>query len=182
VASSKIISAKKSLSLTVAKNMALGAAGGLLASWAMNQFHRALARAQKLAGHDQQKKSQSSSDEPSTTKVAEKISELILSHELTAKEKEIASPIVHYAFGTTVGSVYGLLASYDPLVEMGKGLLYGTAVWLVADEFMLPRIKIAKPAPAYPLSKHLEALGAHLVYGAVLGALNEYLEQPKALH
>src|SRR5262249_4575219 len=94
------------------------------------------------------------------------ISEKTMDHELTEEEKEWAGPTVHYALGTALGAVYGVLAPLTP-VDAGAGTLYGTAVWVGADEFTVPALGLSKPPAQRPASEHAKELGAHLVFGLV---------------
>lgn len=79
-----------------------GALGGLVASYAMNQFQKVWAAAEKkISGENQQ---QGSGDgEDATMKTADRISSTFTGHQLTKAEKKKAGPLVHYAFGTFTG-------------------------------------------------------------------------------
>jgi hypothetical protein len=52
-----------------------------------------------------------------TAKVAERVSRPLLHRKLRYSEKQRAKPIVHYAFGSAVGAVYGATAEYAPSCE-----------------------------------------------------------------
>jgi uncharacterized membrane protein YagU involved in acid resistance len=104
-------------------------------------------------------------EEPATVKTASAISEGVFSHSLTAREKEIAGPVVHYAVGTTAGAVYGLAAEYEPDLTSLAGIPFGAAFWMVVDEGALPLLGLAKGPTAYPISTHAYALASHLVFG-----------------
>jgi hypothetical protein len=45
------------------------------------------------------------------------------------------------------------------------GLPFGTAVWLAADEGVVPALGLSQESDKYPLSTHAYALASHLVYG-----------------
>jgi uncharacterized membrane protein YagU involved in acid resistance len=98
-------------------------------------------------------------------RAASAFSEVVFAHSLTAKEKEIAGPIVHYAVGTTAGAVYGLAAEYEPDVTTLAGIPFGAAFWMVVDEGALPLLGLTKGPTAYPISIHAYALASHLVFG-----------------
>ena len=164
------------------KGLAAGLIGGLVASWTMNRFQDVwmkLAGPQSSgAGSPQQAEGQESgpgsgptqmkSDEErddATVKTASAISEGVFDHELTRREKKIAGPAVHYAFGTSVGGLYGAAAELAPEVAAGAGLPFGAAFWLVADETALPLLGLSKGPTAYPVSTHVYALASHFVYG-----------------
>jgi uncharacterized membrane protein YagU involved in acid resistance len=140
------------------KGAVAGLAGGLAASYVMNQFQSLSA---KLVEQDGQEKE----GEDATVKTAEAISEGLFHHELTPSEKKVAGPAVHYSFGALTGGVYGALAELNPTVTRGAGLPFGTAVWLGADEVAVPAFHLSGPPTSTPPSVHVQALAAHLVYG-----------------
>jgi len=160
------------------KGMAAGVVGGLVASWTMNQFQ---ALWSKLAegserSHGAQSMQRGSPPQPSpakndeeqddaTERVASAISETVLDRELTKSEKEKAGAVVHYGFGTTTAAIYGAAAELAPGVTVCNGLAFGAAVWLVADEAIVPALGLSKPPTEYPLSIHVYSLSSHLVYG-----------------
>ena len=164
------------------KGLAAGLIGGLVASWTMNRFQDVwmkLAGPQSSGAESSQQaegqesgrglqRTQMKSDEEqddATVKTASAISEGIFDHKLTKGEKKIAGPAVHYAFGTSVGGLYGAAAELAPEVATGAGLPFGAAFWLVADETALPLLGLSKGPAAYPVSTHVYALASHFVYG-----------------
>lgn len=151
------------------KGLAAGLLGGLVASWVMGQFQAAVPQEsfRKLLGEPEKKDSGSDESDPATVRTAEAITEGVFNHELTEAEKEKAGPLVHYAFGGTVGALYGVSAETEPAITAGFGSLYGTAVWVGADNLALPVLGLARWPDAYPASTHLYALSSHVVYGLV---------------
>ena len=160
------------------KGMVAGLAGGLLASWTMNQFQAAWTRvaegAEKSHGAQSMKPSEGSQGEQgqdsgeqddATVKTAKIISRNVLHHELQESEKENAGAAVHYAFGTVTGGLYGALAEVTPQVTTAAGLPFGAGFWLLADEISVPLLGLAKGPTEYPVSTHVYALASHLVYG-----------------
>jgi putative membrane protein len=148
----------------VLKAALAGAAAGLVASFVMDQF-QALVASKK----DQ---SQSSGEEPATEKAAEAVSEAF-GHELTKQEKKKAGPLAHYAMGAASGALYGALTEVAPIAAAGGGSLFGTALWLVADEIAVPKLGLSKPPSAYPASQHGQALASHLVYAWTSNAVKK---------
>jgi putative membrane protein len=159
------------------KGLAAGVACGLVASWTMNQFQALWSRvaegierphgAQSLQqGSPPQTPTRNDEEQDDATeRVASAISENLLDRELTKSEKEKAGAAVHYAFGASTGAVYGAMAELAPGVTACSGLMFGAAVWVVADEAVVPALGLSKPPTEYPLSVHAYALSAHLVYG-----------------
>ncbi|MEN3328702.1 MAG: hypothetical protein V7638_3509 [Acidobacteriota bacterium] len=162
----------------ILKGMVAGLAGGLLASWTMNQFQAAWTRiaegAEKSHGAQSMKPSDGSQGEQdkdsheqddATVETAKVISREVFGHELQEREKHPAGAAVHYAFGTLSGGLYGALAEVTPQVTTAGGLPFGAGFWLLADEMSVPLLGLAKGPTAYPVSTHMYALASHLVYG-----------------
>ncbi len=154
------------------KGLAAGLAGGLVASWTMNQFQAGWSMAsQKLGKHTQESQSrhqtqaQGDSEGP-TEKVADAFSCSVMGRRLSTHEKKKLGPVVHYAFGTIMGGLYGLLAEVKPTAKIGFGTGYGALLFAGVDEAGLAALGLAKPPTAYPASTHAYALASHLVYGA----------------
>jgi putative membrane protein len=178
---------------SLSKGLAAGLIGGLVASWTMNQFQAAWSAAADSKSleraHKRKKTAQSSaasskhqSDQPNTqaeqqsegsnesgddttVKVASAISEKIFDHKLTKRGKEIGGPLVHYVFGSLMSGLYGATVELKPKTNAGRGILFGTALWLVADEGAVPLLGFSKSPAEYPLSAHAYALASHFVYG-----------------
>lgn len=149
----------------IAVGVAAGAASGLLASWIMEKFQQ---RAQKLFETEQ--KAEKEESEPATEKVAEQVSRKVTGKSLPETQKSTGGEVVHYAFGATVGAVYGLIGALYPPARFGLGLPYGIAVFLLADEVMVPALGLSKMPTSTPLPLHLKGLASHLVYGAALNS------------
>ena len=145
----------------VVKGAVAGLIGGLVASFVMSEFQTFLS-----ALSEEEKKSKKKKEEESANvKTAEAISENVFDHKLKKSEKEPAGEAVHYAMGATSGLIYGVASELAPITTVGLGLPFGAAVWLAADDVIVPALGLAKPATEYPLSTHAYALSSHLVYG-----------------
>jgi putative membrane protein len=165
------------------KGLASGVVAGLAAAWAMNQFQAAWSRlaageershgAQSLQqgtpqhgvgrelaleGHDDER-------DDAAGRLANAISVATLDQELSGREKETAGAAFHYAMGATSGALYGAVAEVFPGATGGAGLPFGAAVWVVADEGIVPLVGLSKSATEYPLSIHAYAFTSHLVFG-----------------
>lgn len=154
---------KKLETSDVVKGAFAGLVGGIVGTFAMGGFQAflsALSEEKKKS-----KKEKSEEDEPATVKAAEGIAEAVFDHKLTKREKEPAGEAMHYAMGATSGLIYGIASEIAPMTTVGLGIPFGAAVWLVADDVVVPALGLAKPATEYPLSTHAYALSSHLVYG-----------------
>lgn len=110
-------------------------------------------------------------------KAAGKLAHNVLGRDLSKDEKKEAGPLVHYAFGTLSGAVYGLLGEYLPLARIGFGTAFGAALFLLADELAVPALGLSGKATEAPLPSHLYALSSHLVYGASAEAVRRGIDK-----
>jgi putative membrane protein len=167
------------------KGLAAGAAGGLVASWVMNQFQALWSRkaygiershgAQSLqrgsprhgVARSLQERGRDRESDNAAVRMASAVSEDVFGHRLAEREKEAAGAVAHYAMGVASGAIYGAAAEMLPAATAGAGLPFGAVVWLVADELVVPALGLSKPPTEYPLSTHAYALASHLVYGLV---------------
>ena len=147
----------------VYKGLIAGAIGGLTASWVMTRFQSLLSRA--VQGQPDPHKGQG---EDATVKTADRISSEVLDHPLAPEEKKVAGPLVHYAYGTGIGALYGGLAQKYKTTNSGFGTAYGAAAWALGDEVAVPALKLGKKPTETPPAQHLQTFAAHLVYGCTL--------------
>lgn len=150
-----------------------GIAGGLVASWVMNQFiagpggkmQTAIVQAQGKVPEQPDYTSAESDD--STAKVADTLSVIATGGQhLTYDQKQAAGSAVHYTFGALMGGIYGALAEYTPSVKAGFGTTYATALFAAADLIAIPALNLGKPANEQDAGSLTEYYAAHLVYGA----------------
>jgi putative membrane protein len=148
------------------KGMLAGAVGGLIACFAMSQFHSAF---QNLESSAQDKQ------DDSTVKTASAVSQRIFHHELTAQQKKIAGPAVHYGFGTSVAMFYGAAVEILPVLRTGWGVPFGVAVWLGAHVITVPALGLSEPVTRSTPGREMVEFGAHLLYGAVVESVRRLL-------
>jgi uncharacterized membrane protein YagU involved in acid resistance len=130
------------------RGLAAGVLGGLVGSWIMTQFHVAIYGRGVTDTREPQSHRPVSAQDDATTKTADVIARVTTQRQLSRREKQIGGPAVHYAFGASAGALYGLLSAHTPAVQRGAGVPFGIAVWLVADEVMLPLLDSRRdPAP-----------------------------------
>jgi putative membrane protein len=165
------------------KGLAAGVAGGLAGAVVMNQFQALWGKlmaneerphgAQSLQqgsprdgiGRELDERGVDDPDDNAAVRTANAVSEFVLDHHLTKSEKETAGAVAHYAMGATSGAIYGALAEVMPVTTVAEGLPFGAAVWLVADEGVVPALGLSRKSNEYPASVHAYAFASHLVYG-----------------
>ena len=87
--------------------------------------------------------------------------------DLAGRQRLIAGEVVHYAFGAVTGGVYGALGEGQPWTTAGAGTLFGTGVFLAADESSMPLLDLVPPPWTETPAAQLEHWTAHLVFGVV---------------
>ncbi len=167
----------------LAKGAVAGMVGGFVASLVMNRFQQLWQRAQEgeERGHGAQsmqhgspaggaaeelrESGSESSDDDATERVASIVAEKVFDRRLSESEKDAAGTAVHYAYGTGTGAFYGAAVELAPSLASGAGTPFGAAVWLAADEGLVPLLGLSKSPTEYHLTTHLYSLASHLVYG-----------------
>jgi Protein of unknown function (DUF1440) len=177
---------KQTILRLVTKGAIAGLAGGLVGSFAANQFHSLwsdfrgeeqshpeVARLSQRGGRPDTaaaKERASSGEQPqedATVKIASRVSSTVLDRRLSPTEKHQAGVAVHYLFGAASGAFYGAAAEIVPSVKMAYGLGFGFSIWLAAVEVGLPAFKLAEPPWKYPPRMHAYSFISHVIYGAV---------------
>lgn len=160
----------------VGKGMVAGLIGGLTAAWVMGRFmslssslmeEKGDSREEQNAEERQQTEAATEQQEEGspTIQTAQAVSRTVFRHELREQEKAPAGEAVHYAFGGSVGAAYGATAEVIPAITAGAGLPFGAAVWLSADEMVLPALGLSEPRTEMPPAIHMSTLAAHFIYG-----------------
>jgi hypothetical protein len=153
------------------KGLLAGLGAGFAATAAMTLFQLSWSRIQhklqQTAAHKPENSSenQGSGEESSTVKLANAVSQAVVHRPLTYDEKEPASYVVHFAFGTLMGGLYGISSEYLPVAKLGHGLFHGLALWAGADALTIPALGLSRPVnERSPVELTYEIL-AHAVYG-----------------
>lgn len=80
----------------------------------------------------------------------------------------------HFAYGAAMGALYGAVAGLPGPAGL-KGLVHGLGVWGGNYLGLLPALGILSPATEHPPRRTAVMIAAHLVWGAVVGAVVERL-------
>lgn len=156
----------------LASGIVAGIAGGLVASWLMNEFMENVGPSlQKAvegndsAGEDQEPVGPKPDD--ATMKTADAVVSTVTGgRHLSHEGKEKGGPIVHYAFGAIMGATYGALAEGVPATTFGFGTAFGAALFAGADLVAVPALELSGSPGDAPVSTLATPFAAHLVYGA----------------
>ena len=140
------------------RGLAAGIAGGLIASFAMDQFQKMWSVVLPPPKSD---------GDPATVKAAERASRAAFGTPLAKDEKSTAGGIVHYLFGAGLGGAYGLLAEIRPGVTRAAGVPFGLTTATLFDEIAVPAVGLGPAPTKSPTATHAYAYASHLVFGAV---------------
>ena len=153
-----------------------GVAGGLAASWVMNQFISGPGKDLKKAvqndvqnqadEQEEQEAAQGTVKEDATMKAADGIVNVVTGgRHLSWEEKQKGGPVVHYAFGALMGGVYGGLAEYSDKVRSGFGTSFGGALFGGADLLAVPMLGLSPMPKKESAPTLVTPFAAHVVYG-----------------
>jgi putative membrane protein len=156
------------------KGLLAGAAGGLVGTIAMTQFQKGWQKTSEKRRFGDLRREESSSgpqdstqSETATMKAAGKLARTA-GRELTREERRQVSPWVHYGFGAAMGALYGMAMEAPPRGVRSQripffGSLFGSALFLGADEMAVPALGLSKAAESP--SSHFYGWASHAVYG-----------------
>lgn len=82
-----------------------------------------------------------------------------------------AATAFHYGLGILPGAAYALARRASPWLSTGYGGLYGLGLFVVMDETAAPLTGIASGPARYPWQAHARGLIAHLVLGVTTETL-----------
>jgi putative membrane protein len=152
------------------KGALAGAIAGLASGWVMVQFQNAWSAAErKITQGDhtpKHREEQGGEQEDATIKAARRVSEGVFRHELNEREKKVAGPAVHYAFSAAMGALYGVATEVAPQSAAAFGTVFGSALFVGADEVAVPALGLSDKPQDVPVSKHIYGLVSHWVWGA----------------
>ncbi|SRR5579883_773501 len=89
----------------------------------------------------------------------------------------LLSNLTDWSFGMLMGGLFGIFRSESKIFDIKAELIYSTGLWLTTDEIGVPLAGLSWGPRAYPLSSHLESLGAHIVYGVVMSTTTKLLDR-----
>ena len=97
---------------------------------------------------------------------------------LDEEERETATWVSHFAFGTACGALYGALSEGLDSLDVPPALAgvgFGVAVWAGSYLGWLPAAGIISPATEHPPRRNALMIAAHVVWGATAGMLVDKL-------
>ncbi len=110
---------------------------------------------------------------PPSTITAELTEEAGLRQHMNQEEHIALTLLNHFGYGAGTGALYGLFAGKLSLPPVVSGIVYGFVVWSVSYLGLLPALGLFRPATDQPARRNALMIVAHLIWGAILGAMFE---------
>ena len=158
-----------------------GVAAGVAAGFVMNQYARAVHQATRGREGDgaapgvnrvgrgvQPPQANALADRDAAVRVGAGVYEIATGVSPSLERARAMGVAAHYAFSGALGAVYAALYERVPAVRAGRGLLFGAAVWAIADETVLPAMKLSRGPHRLGPRVLLYGLTGHLIFGAAL--------------
>jgi putative membrane protein len=162
----------------------IGIAGGLAGAVAMNVFGRIVVGARggreatgAAPGADrsgrgvQPPQAEHDASDDATVRVGRRVYRAVTRREPRRVAEMWLGSAAHYAFSGVVGAAYGILSGRVPVIRAGRGTLYGTLVWIAADEIAMPALRLSRGPRQLPWGVHAYALAGHWVFASTLDAV-----------
>jgi hypothetical protein len=159
---------------SVEKALMIGVLSGLAGGVAMNAFTRLVSVA--TGGHEVEGVAIGRGVQPLEAKGRDDAAERVGSAAYRAATGERPprrlrpglGAAAHYAMSIGLAVGYAWLAPRFPAVGAGRGTLFGSVVWALADETAMPVLGLSRGPRELPAATHAQALIGHWVYGATV--------------
>jgi hypothetical protein len=173
---------------SVAVRIVAGILGGLAAGAVMNAFGtlvRSIGRGREAPGAApgadragrgaQPPQAAGPAEDDAAVRAGSALYEHVAGRIPPARTRMQLGQLAHYGFSAGAGLAYTLTAPAVPALRAGRGLAYGTVVWVIADEIITPALRLSKGPRQLSLGVLAYALAAHWVYGVSLDAATRML-------
>lgn len=147
------------------KGAVAGGIGGLAGSGMMTLGQWAISRRQNGVENSPQAVREQTAEADPAAKVAAAMAGKITCVEPGPEGRKGGGALVHYAFGSGIGAVYGAVSELLPAARYAAGVPFGAAVWVAADLAAVPALSPSSAPQKVPLKQHAQMLGMHLAYG-----------------
>jgi hypothetical protein len=87
--------------------------------------------------------------------------------ELAEEERKKLEAALNLMLSMGAGAVYAPLRHRIPGVDLGHGLAFGVAFWLLVDEVGNTVLGLTPPPAEFPWQTHIRGLAGHVVFGLV---------------
>jgi putative membrane protein len=106
-----------------------------------------------------------------TRRVTQSVAKSLAVPEPSSSQQQALTVLGHFGYGAATGALYPAATSRLPAPPIVKGALFGLAVWLCSYLGWIPASGLMSSARHHPARRNALMIGAHLVWGAMLGVL-----------
>jgi hypothetical protein len=163
----------------LARGLAAGAVGtGLMTAW--QELSARLQSPKDDTGPEAEREPGDPwADASAPAKVAKRVSEGVFEKKVSAKRIPLLTNIMHWGYGSSWGTVYGMTAGSAPRPwGLRAGAAFGTTVWAMSYVTLVP-LGLYEPPWKYPPKDLAMDLSYHVVYGAGVAAAFRALERQR---
>ncbi|WP_414052030.1 DUF1440 domain-containing protein [Macrococcus animalis] len=87
-----------------------------------------------------------------------------LKYSYSGHQLPITTSLVHHGFSIGASVPYALLKDAFPVISLGKGSLYGTGLFVLFHEVLLPITKTVPTPAKQPIEEHISEFIGHIVW------------------
>jgi hypothetical protein len=150
--------------LSILGAVARGAVAGAIATWVMGKATSYLYEHEAHPARTAE--DQARAGKTSYGVAAEKIAN-ISGITLSKPQREKYGSAIHWGLGIATAAAYAAFRNRLPDVGPARGLLFGTAFWLLMDEGAVYALGLTPGPTKFPWQTHARGLAGHLVFGTV---------------
>lgn len=154
-----------------------GAIAGLTGAWAMSQCTRLWRRILHRGKHHKSfpPLPYSQQEWDSTAGIA-KLTARAFGIRLSPQQTATGAEVVHYGVGALAGVIYEVGIRSHPRRTGLSGIAYGCAIWIFAQELLIPALGITPRLREYSLAAQTNSLCEHISYGVILDSVSRVLK------
>jgi hypothetical protein len=158
----------------IAEAICMGAIAGVAATWVMTRVTTWLYAHE--SEQTKQRENEARGDRTAYETAAERMA-AAAGAQLDTPTRRTLGNAIHWSTGIGLAILYTGLRRRMPAVTAAKGLLYGSGVFLVMDEFLNAALGLTPGPRAFPWQAHARGLGGHLAYGLATELMLEQLDR-----
>ncbi len=149
--------------------VARGLAAGLAGTAVMTAYQMAVQKLQSSDSGESQDGEQTWQDAPAPAQVGRRVLTGVFREDVGRDKIPVLTHGVHWAYGTTLGVLYGLAQGTLRANPITHGLFFGTGVWGLAYAQLVP-MGLYEPPWKYPAKELAVDWSYHAVYGVGVAA------------
>ncbi len=158
----------------IAEAICMGAVAGTAATWLMTRVTTWLYAQQSEQA--KQRENQARGDRTAYEIAVERIA-AAAGAQLDTDTRRTLGNAMHWSTGIGLAIAYAALRRRTPAVAAARGLLFGSGVFVVLDEFLNTALGLTPGPRAFPWQAHARGFGGHLAYGLATELVLEQLDR-----